>query len=843
MFDIHALRLILALFFLAGAGKAKENPEPVDQQVALHMAWVGRSSEPGAQSSFDWLRQQGAPVKPQLLAGLNSSFYCLHLLDLLPPDSAVRKELLQIARDPTQGFFDSATASLSRYADHPESRMLLEAAYQDRNRLRQDYDRARVALALGHRQPTEQLLLNSLRSWRVSLQTPRIIDLLVDLHEEAEVPELQSTLETLMNGPRLRSAYSIAIVHLALTDIAPDAYPVSDSLRTFLAALADRRVVSLALIDDLDREECHPVIMRMLQALEVRAPDTLIMQWAPKTPVPDVLIAWQDLEALPELAKLAARGGPEYSRLANAYLQITNDNMLIEALLTQLKGLGARYLQVGGVLQVFLNSGAPTEKKLHVLEMARRAWGPIRLGGGTDRESIAALDLPRLKHETELQPLASYAQRVRQLTGSKADQALQRAATLATTAAKAGTREWVFVGWILDAAAGRVDAATVSSARPLLADPNLRMAAANFMAHVPAFRGEAHAILLADFAKSYHPYVHRQYLDDLLPLNEPERARREAALLAHFSTPSEQTAMLALVSCLGETSTAKLRPLLDEPDVRKAALVAWILTHHTDAAVKQEATRRLAIFSLFHHVRTPSYEGIRVSLADHLDLWRQITGDPATMQRAYRALEIPEHLLKPFSLSRSEQEFAIRAYRELNIGLQEPSDLVHAVDLPGWWQNADETYYPLLRVIAEEDQLLVARRQGKERIADFPMRRRAAQHLSAETNEAATYLGLFGEEIAADRLPAGAYPDQIEALATIILNRLASVSSEYQKPGVGFSTSLAGQVHAISYASRSLCSSQGFGSVLADRLKLLAPTHADLDQGFLRGIYPWNTGP
>jgi hypothetical protein len=247
--------------------------------------------------------------------------------------------------------------------------------------------------------------------------------------------------------------------------------------------------------------------------------------------------------------------------------------------------------------------------------------------------------------------------------------------------------------------------------------------------------------------------------------DEQERNAREQVVLGHLDQPSEDSVLRALITCCSTQGVSRLTPLLDGESVPRALHAAWILAQGPDATVRTNALRRLAVYAMFNHQCYQAGEGIDFRIVRGLD-FHQVTGafqPGAYERRGARDPKIPPHLLQPLRLNEDEQAFGVRAYRHavsINPRRQFPW-----AQYPFGVEPLNDSYVPLLRVMAAEDPWLDGLHVKGKLVAHFPIRKQAAQALASVTGGKAAYRGLSGEMIDSASVPPEPYPDQQRLIA------------------------------------------------------------------------------
>ncbi|MDP6356388.1 MAG: hypothetical protein QF473_14860, partial [Planctomycetota bacterium] len=741
---------------------------------------------------FGWLMQRREQIVPQLIAGLSGrrskvARQCIQILDRVAPRPEIRDALIPIAQNHEHHLSLLATCGLRHYGDNARVRELLEQAYADKKRLWSSYHRAMVALGLNRSKVAAGLLLRQLskEGGGVGYST---VELLGEIGAKTTVPGPKDALEKLIKGPKAKYVYVPA--RLALSSVLPEEekYSLSGGQRTFLTEVArqwwmssaekDRKWAELA---RLDRDDLRPMVLSVL-ATEYPRPALAILR------------SWKDQAALPKLEFLIAKG--RNSRLyAPVYLEIADTDEAVK----RLDELTAyRKPRLGSItLHACMRARIPAERKLKLarLYLDRHGWAasaslPGAIGqAGPDTESLL---IPLMSEENDLGTLACYARLAARYDSEEAGEQLRRALSLAVTMGVRGPSPEMELmpggissvrysaARIMDAAAASPLAGCGRLANDLLAakDERIRLAAANLAAGRGGNRSKAIRLLLDVLKRKRHSFqqMAADYLRHLPPLSADEKKERETAILSALGTPSEDEALHALTNCAGQKTVERLTPLLNHQDFWRALRVTWVFAHHPTEEIRERALRRLSIFSLFWCEKKPWGTADRSDMAKLLEGllfpdWYSRVGQWPELQ----PLKIPGRLLKGFSFSPDEQQFADRVY-STSFMTDYSLRWMHPLDFGEWWGDqgtrGHRTHLPLLRLIAEEDANLEALVVNGKKIGHFPYRRRASALIAAITGQPAHYRGLQGEEFRSDRAPQRPYPEQTRLVAAWMLGRL-----------------------------------------------------------------------
>jgi len=762
---------------LAVAEKPDEKPDPAIVRAKIEALGLRDESLPHGQHPLTWLSKRREAVFDQLIAALSDprrrvAEGCLSALAGTARRQELLAALLTITADENHAIYDRAAWALRDFGDDPRARQRLVAAAGDVGHFPEARHRAQLAAAGG--KPVEAVrLLTGILAGKSEYEKLQAV-------QQLEAIDHSFALSALETASKDRCWLVAAKAHLALGRRDPKRHGLTADQVRFLQTAGrgakagrdyfEKRRRELA---KLDRKQIRPFVMQMLGGGDYRAqPDAA-----------GILVIWRDREALPQIRKaLRAERGWRAARLVAAYVAIEGTDASIDEAIGMIGEGGL--LRADEALREVCRTDMPAERKLAVL---RRVHGAIRRTQPHTvpqalrfvEGDVAALLKPLMDEETDLRALAAFAKRAgadekRRFAGPLID-ALKRVAAAGRTSAATSARLAVAAEQILDACAAGAVGGAGKPADELLASAreSVRLAAAHVSARLGGDRKRAMTVLYRDLAGDHADYRRRAsaYLANIPCLDAADRRAREKVLLACLGKPSEDYALRLLPACGGAAAVKALRPLLAGDDVTRAVHAAWVLAQLPDKAARTEALRRLAVYAMFHHTMYQQGSGIDFEVAKGLQ-FHQVTGrlNPAAYRnRPAERVQIPPKLLAGFDLDEAEQRFAVRVYRRL----QRTRPVAWLVE---WlWPlggRPNETYLPLLKVIAAEDATLKAAFVKGRKVAHFPIRKAAAEHVARITGRPARYVGLAEEPLDSAAWPPRPYDDQPRRVAALLLDRI-----------------------------------------------------------------------
>jgi len=171
---------------------------------------------------------------------------------------------------------------------------------------------------------------------------------------------------------------------------------------------------------------------------------------------------------------------------------------------------------------------------------------------------------------------------------------------------------------------------------------------------------------------------------------------------------------------------------------------------------------------MFHHEQYQAGAGIEFRIAPDLSFGQVIErSNPGTYAESHFGPKIPEKLLLPFALDKPEQAFSSRAGEWMDRD-REMGGLLSRLA-----QTKETTWLPVLQAMAAEDRRLEVLVVKDLKVADFPLRRFAAQTIAEIIGRPAEYTGLGGEKIDSRQMPQRPYADQDKLVARLIADGIA----------------------------------------------------------------------
>lgn len=730
--------------------------DPFLVQQKIHALSIRDDTIPPDQQPRAWLAQNREQISSQLIAAMddpntNTAAAVLAILNQTHASPILANALIRIVSETNHPLSQAAMFSLCRFVDDARAQTLLTTAIHDATRFPKPEDRATFAEAIGDKQAVVELLTPVLNQRDEFL----VRSCLKRLGATAD-PSAIAPLETASQHHDARIAGN---AYLILAELDPQHHALTPSQTEFLKYVShghgkagksffQKRSKELAA---LPRSELRPFVMQFL--INDSASHVAL----------DILRIWRDKDALPVIRQLLHKCKPYSSTpFVTAYLEIDDSETStteVCALITSLSDV-AREFVMRGVAEADL----PSDRKLKLLRQIRDQLGsqdPYLVPHALRDQNVIASQM--FAEETNPKALGAYAEQLK----DGGTNALLRAARLIVAAPKKDPHATRI---ILEccAAFGIVDSGKYAG--KLLTCPNMEIsiAAAGVTAKFGAKRTQALKLLHTALAE------HEQAAQTLLGLpclNAKERDDREAAVLNLIGTPGEELALRVLPTCGGAKTTVALQKLLDDPNITRAIHAAWVLAQLPDKAAAQQALRRVAIFGLFHRNNYQQGEGIDFPIARGL-FFHQTTMWLNPEQKTIKPPEpvvIPSDLMLPRELNTPEQTFSIRAYR-----ISAPTPSFQWYVLKGDHGNFDQSYLPLLRVIAVEDPTLEVLHVLDQSIAHFPQRKAAASAIAKLTTQPATYRGLAGEELDSTTVPRQPYQDQSERIAKYALDLISA---------------------------------------------------------------------
>ncbi len=718
-----------------------------------------------------WLKQHRETILAQLLEGLDAEqerigLGCLKVLSGMAPHDLIRDKLVEIAENRNHIIHCQTMLALCAYAQDQKARPFFTRALPDTARFSDPKDRATIAEALGLKAKAVALLAPLLTQKLDDYDILRIMRRLEDIGDMSAVPALKK------------------ISHDVRWDLASKAYLILDQLdpahhgltegqiqflteaRRRFKETSSRLTTRWGKLAELPRQEIRSYVLQMLNSDQPQA-------------ALEILQVWRDVDALPQILSRAQRSsnwrrGESYA----AYLLIDESDASIDDVCAMLARSGDQRALVGSVSR----SPMSRERKYYLLNRCRTVLGAETVAKslcmGNEDEVAMIQDL--MRSETDVVALGRYArlacQDPQRRFGQEVSNALERTAVLRPVNLDVAMQS------ILNACAEYALPNSGLLTNQLLTEKvsvPIRLAAARVSA---MFGGDRtlglkllHDAVNAVDVERCKASVH--YLALVPCLNEQERGQRELLILSHLGKPKEGLVLRLLATCSGSKTTKRLSPLLDGQDVQRAVHAAWILAQHkTDQAIQDKAMRRLAIYALFRHMMYQTGSGIDFDVAPDLRFHQTISSQRFQSNRKMPRLTIPKHLLTPFTWDKSEQAFALRAYRytRLSSWRHGPSPLPLMRAVPGHtpWDRSHES---LFKSVAKEDPYVVPLPVRGIIVAHFPNRKMGAQTLANITGSKVSYCGLVGDAIDSEGFPEEPYPQQNQRVGAHILDLIQAV--------------------------------------------------------------------
>lgn len=596
--------------------------------------------------------------------------------------------------------------------------------------------------------------------------------------------------------------------YLELDKLDPKTYGLTEDQRQFLQNFGNRfkeddktyreRLVKLA---GLNRQQIRPFVMQALASGDYQiVPDAL-----------EMLVLWQDKDALPEVRKLlAADDRMLRAPVLTAYLTLEGGMESDKYIIEQIRGKTLSDLDLP--LVTIMKANIPDARRLELLRRARQVIvnAPYALPWslGHYPGDLATLVVPLMDEENDLRALGVYAEKVARDSLKRFGPQVTRAVRLLVEEVRKPTLN---SGELDDAARQILEATAVYDLKIVKGEIAVIAASDHPVIHTAALaakvrlngRFDADVQTLIDQLGDKDGMLGQLAYHGLREMRLSDEAQRrpmEAALLKLLGQPGEPAAVQLLAKFGKQDSVNALGGMLNDPSMPRALLAAWALAQldiPVDKAVpadratglretgltppdRNTALRRLAIYGMFHHQIAQQSTGIGFRIAvDAPDVpngqevaFYQTTMrlNPGAIRDDKQPIHLPEELLKPFPLSPAEQQFAIRAYRYT---MQHGGSSTMGPGLVSInFHQMDVSHVPLLEVIAAEDTDLRAQAINGQKVAHFPQRQLAAQKIASLTGKPAGYTGLDGKVLDSAQVPSEPYAEQNVLIARYALERI-----------------------------------------------------------------------
>lgn len=779
----------------ATAGNEPSRVDPAVVAEKINALGIRDDTIPYAQQPRIWLRGRREQATPQLIEGLASherriAVGCLKLLKDVPPSKVLVDALIAVASDRHGPANVEMTLALAPFADDVRARRLMEQAVSDVERFPSPVDRAVLANALGHKKMAVAILLPLLDESRSEHELSDVVRQLGVIAG----PDAIGVLERMSHDRRWSLARR---AYITLADVDPTGHALTNDQRVLLSIRKgkesqeafDARCRRLAA---LNRKDIRPYVVQAVTSTEAN------LAFA-------ILSAWRDRRDLPLVGERIVDDRGRLAREAlGAYIEIDDGKSMSQAKVLELlaKRSGPR-LAMGAastmpqvtnwrrrdeclrILRVVCEADVPADRKLAILRAARKqlgSAGPSLISHSLDAVHGDKYDIlqPLMADETDLKALGGYAKIAAQDKNLRYSGEVRRAMRLlaesdrpASEAAKILNAVAVYQLKDMDG-----ELARVMQGR----NPALGLQAAATAARMGVLAGQGEALMLDRFTGedgSLRAAAAKAMV--LAPTaNEAARRRREEAALAMLGTAAEGSALRVLATCGRGKTFAVLGKIIDEPDVPRALFAAWVLAQLPGQEPASKGMRRLAIYAFFKR-QTPQmggYQDISFRIAPGLYFGQRIhtfgrfgEGGVATVSSSGPVI-LPAKMLRPFPLDDAEQRFIVRAYRFIEASCEGPSLPCSFLDAYGR-RGLDETFLPLLEVIAREDTNIICLYIKGRKVPFFQQRKYAAERTAAITGNKASYLGLAGESLDSGEFPQP-YDDRNVLLARYIVDRMAA---------------------------------------------------------------------
>lgn len=763
--------------------------EPIDEaEVRRKIEALALRDEtlPYDEQAFNWLSRRRNQVVPQLIAALDDANpkvaeECLRLLHEAPRSQELTDALIGKASNDKSPLQYAALRQLERSAADPRVARLLDAASLAANRFPDPLVRARWAWLAGQKvRATEILepLLDAGDDQRY--ETVKAIRLMGEIGDPGSV----GLLEPLAAG----DYWELAIeAHKALATIAPNGHGLTKDQATFLDNLWGFKETEehfrqrIRRLGELSIGEIRPFVMQMLRDKGYNAPYLALL----------LLTKWKDKEALPQIHELMQTARFSRRAAVEAYLAIDGTQQAEKDVLALLSG-SDDFVQEA-VLRGIVAADIPANRKTAILRAARdKASSPSAVAHALRyrREHGFEISIQLMSEETNLPALSCYCELAILDEEKRLSSQVRRAMDLlcAESTVSAGAdhidNHIASAGCVILQAVAAYDLKDCApDVRKLMRSSNAALRTAAQAAGARLGIQEAMTDLFAQL-NADDKYVRKLAADALksIPIkNEAERAAREDAVLRCLGKPSEDYALRVLASCGREKTVKALESILDDSDPRRAVHAAWVLAQLSDKAAATKGLRRVAVFGMFHHNVYQQGAGIDFRIAPDLNFHQvtmRLNPEPEKRASAEAPVSIPGDLLKPFAMDNTEQQYAVRCYRRMEVAGEAYINDVAFLQCGGLADGDSPTSFgqshlPLLKEIAAHDSHLKRVMVKGQAVAHFEYRQMAAKAIAAITGEKARYVGLAGETLDSDAFPEP-YTDQNQLLAKFIVDRVAS---------------------------------------------------------------------